>query len=654
MKQIFDLSKLNWQLFGFNPSEWQFSKILEMGMENCAEISLNSVPVPGSVQAALRQANILPDWNLGLNARKCEWVENRHWIYQTELPDAWFAQNAEFRLHCHGLDYSGWIRLNGVEIATFKNTHLPHRVNLTPFLSEKKNVLQIIFDCPPRWLGQFGRTSEMTEWKPRFNYYWDWTSRLVQIGIWDGIFVEAVDSGEIQNLKTEASVDFAAKKGRLAVTGQAAGAPGFQVRASLKFEKKSVREQEISLADFQQHGFIWENLPVELWWPNGFGAQPLYSFEMQLLDAAGKIADQLTRRIGFRDISWQPCAGSVPESDPWICVVNGQPVFLQGVNWTPIRPNFADLTPADYRKRLELYHDLGCTIFRVWGGAFLERTWFYDLCDELGIFIWQEFPLSSSGVDNYPPDDPKTIAELSEVVESYIQRRHSHPALIIWSGGNELTKGREQNEPEYEIPIDTTHSLIRRFAEITQKRDPSRRFIPTSPTGPIFTARAENYGKGIHWDIHGPWNATGPLNTKWQVYWETDDALLRSEVGAPGPSPVEIIERYKGECASFPATFENPLWRRTSWWVEWPEFVAEHQREPKNLAEYVSWGQQRQADALAIAAFACKNRFPRCGGFIVWMGHDSFPCSANTAIIDFEGNPKPAALALGKIFNQKK
>jgi len=322
------------------------------------------------------------------------------------------------------------------------------------------------------------------------------------------------------------------------------------------------------------------------------------------------------------------------------------------VNWTPIRPNFADLTPADYRKRVKLYQDLGCTIFRVWGGAFLEKTWFYDFCDELGILVWQEFPLSSSGVDNYPPDDPQTIEELSRVVESYILRRHEHPSLIIWSGGNELSKGLEQNTPEYDIPVDASHPLIQRFAQITGALDPERRFLPTSPSGPIFSARDENYGKGMHWDVHGPWNAVGPLSGKWQKHWERDDSLIRSEVGAPGPSPLEIIEKYQGECAAFPASFANPLWRRTSWWIEWHEFLAEHQREPKDLAEYVRWGQQRQAEALSFAANVSKNRFPQCGGFIVWMGHDSFPCMANTAIIDFEGNPKPAALELKKIFRR--
>lgn len=650
MKRIFDLSKLDWQLLGLNPYEWLMEKSDELGIENCAEVTLKSVPVPGSVQSALREANLIPDWNLGLNARKCEWVENRHWIYQTHLPDEWFGQTASYRLRCNGLDYAGRIRLNGEEIATFENTHLPQTVNLTPYLKKNNNLLQIIFECPPRWLGQFGWTSKMTEWKPRFNYFWDWTSRLVQIGIWDSILIEAVGQGEIQNLKTTTSVAWREKKGRLVVSGQITGRAGFRIRAGLMLQQTLVREAEISLTEFQQNGFVWEDLPVELWWPNGFGSQTLYSFELQLLDPGGKVLDRVTRRLGFRTVTWERCAESAAESDPWLCVVNGKSIFLQGVNWTPIRPNFADLSPADYRKRLEIYREMGCTILRVWGGAFLEKSWFYDLCDEFGILVWQEFPLSSSGIDNYPPDDEQSIRTLTVIAKSWIQRRQHHPSLIVWSGGNELTRRKQKDASESEIPIDAAHPLIKSFARIVNEQDPEHRFIPTSPSGPNYSAREENFGKGVHWDIHGPWSAIGPLSKRWQTYWQNDDSLLRSEVGAPGPSPVELIERYKGECETFPASYGNPLWRRASWWIEWPEFLSEHGREPIDLNEYVQWGQQRQSDALAIAAAACKNRFPRCGGFIIWMGHDSYPCSANTAIIDFEGNPKPVVQTLAKIF----
>ena len=284
-------------------------------------------------------------------------------------------------------------------------------------------------------------------------------------------------------------------------------------------------------------------------------------------------------------------------------------------------------------------------MLRVWGGAYLEKEVFYDLCDEFGLLVWQEFPLSSSGLDNWPPDDADSIEALATIGESYVKRRRHHVSLAVWCGGNEL---------QGESPADLSHPVLSRLAQVVREHDPARRYLPTSPSGPSFAADEENFGQGIHWDVHGPWRPEGDLDGEWTRYWEHNDGLFHSEIGAPGASPAALIHRVKGNLPATPGTVENPLWRRTSWWIEWPEFVAATGREPRDLDEYVEWSQERQARALEIAAASARARFPRCGGFLVWMGHDSFPCTANTSIIDFEGNLKPAAHALRRVFRGEK
>ncbi len=332
-------------------------------------------------------------------------------------------------------------------------------------------------------------------------------------------------------------------------------------------------------------------------------------------------------------------------------MVNGEPVFLGGANWTPIRPNFADTTVDEYRSRLESYRQMGCTILRVWGGGYLENEVFYDLCDDYGLLVWQEFPLSSSGLDNYPPDDAASINELSDVASSFVRRRRHHASLLMWCGGNELTQ-IPPGEPEGTgPPITMEHPLMQRFENVVERLDPGRRFVATSSTGPSFTAEREDFGKGLHWDVHGPWKPEDGLDA-WTEYWESDDALFRSEVGCPGASAVEIVEKYRGDRDAFPASHANPLWRRTAWWIEWETFIEDQGREPADLAEYVSWSQERQAWALEMAAGSARKRFPGCGGFIVWMGHDCFPCTANTSVIDFHGEMKPAAHALARVFRR--
>ncbi len=653
MKKVYDLSILDWKLSGWTPHLWELEKTMEIGASPNAEIPSLPAMVPGSVQLALKNSGYLPDWNVGLNYRECEWVENRHWIYETTIPAGWIKPGLKYRLNCQGLDYSGWIVLNNVVVGSFKGTHKPHLFAIEDKLKHGENSLMIIFDLPPRWLGQFGRTSQMKEWKTRFNYTWDWVIRLVQIGIWDQIYLEETDGREINEFRCYADADVKSSTGILTIKGKVSGSPGFFVKAELLDGKKIIKSTRIAIDEFNAKGFEWNNLPVDLWWPNMEGSQPLYDIRLVLEDEQGRSEDAITKRTGFKNVVWEHCEGAPKEAYPWICVVNGRKVFLQGVNWVPPLPNYADVGIDRYKKLINLYKDLGLNILRVWGGGVLEREDFYNLCDESGLMVWQEFPMSSSGIENLPPDDPNSLEEMAKIAESYIARRQHHASLVIWCGGNELHGNNEGELANAGKPVDGSHPMIAMLADIVKRMDPKRRFIFTSPSGPVFYAHEDNFGKGLHWHVHGPWKATGSLED-WKRYWENDDAFCRSESGAPGASSADLIRKYAGNLEVMPASAENPLWRRCStWWIEWDVFKTERGREPSSLEEYVEWSQQRQSEALSIVVMSCKQRFPKCGAVLLWMGHDCFPCTANTSIIDFEGNPKPTALELKKIWRQR-
>lgn len=647
-KKIFDLGQLKWKLSGFAPYLWKIKGQPNLDHSDDAEVRTIDAPVPGSVQLALLRARIIPDWNIALNARAAEWVENRDWVYQTEIPNEWLQKGNRLWLRCAGLDYAGNILLNGRTVLPFKGSFAPYEVDLKPFLKPTGNVLQIWFQTPPRWLGEFGYTSQMTEWKVRFNYYWDWTSRLVQTGIWDKITLEAVDGGEILDVKSAASVDIESKQGKLRLNAQATG--GSSVYVALRDGDRIIREETVPVKKASE--ISWDHLPVELWWPNGMGAQPLYTVQIRLLDQQQQILDTRDVRVGFRHVEWKRTQGAPDHAWPYLCVVNGKPVFLFGVNWTPIRPNFADLVEEDYRKRVTLYRDLNMTMLRVWGGAFLEKQWFYDFCDEMGLLVWQEFPLSSSGLDNYPPDDPVSIEQVASFARSYIQRIHHHPCLVLWGGGNELLDnraGHESAQPAYTI---RKHPMVVKLGEIVKKEDPQHDYVATAPFGPVGGFTPESTGKNQHWDVHGPYNVDGPVTGAWTELWKRDDAMFHSEMGAPSASPAELIRRFCGDLNPMPGTHDNLLWNRQPWWVDWQTFIDEKGHQPATLEEYVAWTQQRQGDALAVALTIVKSRFPACGGIVLWMGHDAFPCTANLSVVDFDGNPKPAALRLKEIMKQ--
>jgi beta-mannosidase len=366
-----------------------------------------------------------------------------------------------------------------------------------------------------------------------------------------------------------------------------------------------------------------------------------------LQNAQGVVLDRLERRLGFRSLVWHKNKNA-EHADPWILAVNGRKIFLTGVNWTPLKPNYADVRREDYVPLMQTYREHGIRLFRVWGGAFLETQDFYELCDEHGFMVWQEFPLSSSGAENCPPDTEDALTRFHATAASYIRRRHYHASHIMWCGGNELREFKTGN-----IPITNKHPMIAGFEKLVQRFDPHKRFIPSTPCGPTFGASLKNMGKGLHWAVNGPWKANGRLEDHWSEYFGKDDSLIRTEIGAPGPSDAALIRKYQGELKPEPCTNENPLWRRQSWWTEEENYRLLHNGEdPTDLDKYVEWGQERQKQALLIAAENCVRRFPECGGIIFWMGHDSFPCTANTSLIDFEGGVKPALKALAELWKK--
>ncbi len=652
MKTVFDLSTLQWKVSGFHPEQWRAALTMETQALVGADVPAIPFALPGSVQGALLAAGVIPDWNVGLNARACEWVENRHWLVETMIPADWIKAHAgeTICLDCQGIDAFGRVFVNNSEVGTFNCTFVPHAFDITGFLDPSRdNRFVFVFECPPRWLGQVGETSKMTEWKTRFNYYWDWTSRIVQIGIFDSVSLVAKRGANFAECRATTGFDIVSNRGKLRVWGVIDGdATEATVELSLRGKNGAPFFSRSVPASSFAAGVAFDSLDVEPWWPATEGAQPLYTLAVSLVGRDGVILDSVERTIGFRDIEWHQCEGAPEGADPWLCVINGKPVFLRGIDWTPPKAVFADCDAKSVRDLVSLYRDIGCNVFRVWGGAVLPDETFYSICDELGILVWQEFPICSSGLENWPPEDTRAMADLCDIAQTYIVRRQHHASLLLWCGGNELQGALDGGKVGIGRPVTKEHPLIARLDALVAAEDPGRRFLETSASGPRFYAVKEENGKGLHWDVHGPWNCEDM--DEWREYWDADDALFRSETGFPSASPLDVLEYTAGGAPLMPCNVENPLWCRTFQWVQWDTFKTRMGREPADIAEYVDWSQRRQAEALAYAARSALARFPRIGGMIIWMGHDGFPCTGNTAIVDFFGRPKPAALALKEIW----
>ncbi len=631
-----DLLNRPWKLQSWRPNAWFLQNSAETDAPFCPEHGPYDAVLPGSIQTTLLRHGVIKDWNAGLNSLDCEWVEHRHWEFFTEIAAGEIPVGEAVCLAADGLDYSGWIRVDDETVGTFCGALKRHGIDLGETLSDgKSHRLRIIFDQPPEEQGQIGFTSRSEHLKPRYSFSWDWCVRFVPTGIWDSLSLFVGNPPVVlKNSFSRLSPDLKTGTVTLRLANRLSSGTSLLVVLRARKGGEPV-EYKMDLEPGDQE-VVFQLLEPDLWWPNGEGEPNLYEMEVACV-SDGRNISLFRGRIGFKHVRWLPCEGAPENARPLLCEVNGQPIFLQGVNWTPVSLDYPDFDAERYDHLIGLYHEMGANVLRVWGGGYLEREYFYERCDELGMLVWQEFPLSSSGCENYPPDDEDFIGRLCKVARDYVQRRSHHASLFLWCGGNELTTKKNASGEFY--PLTETHPALRALGEVVASESPGASYLPTSPSGPVFCATDGTTGKGLNHHVHGPWDRLSS-EEEWHRYWLNDDALFRSETGVAGASDAALIRRYAGGIPVEPISLDNPYWRHTSaWWVQ--PWLAED-----DLDAHVEKSQKRQADFLAFAIRQCKNRFPRCGGFLIWMGHDCMPVGCNTSIINYDGTPKPAFHAI--------
>ncbi len=596
--------------------------------------------VPGSVQSDLAAAGLMPDPLLGVNSRYAEWTEHRDFLLERTftLPEERYVERVY--LCCEGLDHQGTVRLNGHEVARLPGMHLPLRADITAAVHlQGENRLQICFDAPPEVTGQLGKTHEERALKARYAYGWDWCPRMVSTGIWDDISVRTTSGLVIDAFWPRASL-LPGGGGRIQLhtelEAHIGGRYAFHYRVLRGGELVASLEAQAELRSCRESVLHEMDLPG----PGVWDTDDPVLYEVRLRVDRGQIcADSAGALVGFRELSFTHVAGRT-DALAYQCRLNGRDIYLTGVNWAPFRMYPGNVCRETLAPMLSALRAMGVRILRVWGGAVLEKAAFYDLCDELGLLVWQEFPLSSSGLSNRPPEDDAFLDRLEEVAASFVRRRRAHPCLAAWSGGNELLADDGR-------PLDERHPAIARLGRVVRRLDEGRCFFPTSPSGAVGMPGLDELGRGVCHDVHGPWKYLGVREH--YAYYNRDDCLLRSESGAPGAARLDLLERYSGGLPLWPPTAANALHaHRGAWWIQHEQLGALFGpcRGEADLPQYVRESRYLQAEAVRYMAQSCRRRAPGCAGLFVWMGNDPFPNASNTALFDYDAAPRPAAYAL--------
>ncbi|MBR5739553.1 MAG: glycoside hydrolase family 2 protein, partial [Lachnospiraceae bacterium] len=487
--------------------------------------------IPGSVYSFLLGQGLMPDPFYRDNEDAAlALMEHAYTFSRKFVLD---AVRDRILLRCEGLDTLATIVLNGNEVAKTENMHRTYEFDVTSFLIPGENEISVTFASPTAYAREMhgkypvGGTMNLCYSgfyqlrKAHCMFGWDWGPFLPDAGIWRDLYLLIENSARI----TEAEIRQRHENGRVFVTPEVETTVPCEVRVRLTapdgeiFELRNKEEFEIS--------------EPELWWPNGLGPQPLYDAEFTAVQN-GLPADRKTKRIGLRTLRL------VREKDPYgeamYEEVNGVPFFAMGADYIPEDNVFSRITKNRTRRLLQQAKDCHFNTIRVWGGGYYPDDWFYDLCDEMGLVVFQDMMVACCML----PDRQDLIREFEEEVRCNLKRISYHACLGVISGNNEVE--------EMYVPAarESTEEVRKRYLEIFERivpavvREvcPEIAYIPSSPTtcGHFIDPQNENYGDSHYWQV---WHQNKPFDDYRQHYFR-----YLSEFGFQSFPSEKTVEAY--------------------------------------------------------------------------------------------------------------
>lgn len=613
-----------------------------------AELLSEVVPatVPGLIHTDLLTAGLIPDPYLDQNEKKVTWIGESDWEYSTSFTGTPDGQQVH-ELVFEGLDTVATVILNDTEIARTRNQHRTYRIRIDEVIREGENSLVVRFASP---VAEADRASLELGYrahtyshpfnairKAACNFGWDWGLDAASAGIWKPVTLTAWSTARLAAVRPVVTVD--GTTGRVAVNVELDRTDDTELvlTASVAGATASTRIAEGSrtaVLDLSVED-------VELWWPRGFGDQPLHDLEVTL-SADGELLDDRTHRIGFRTIDVQ--LDRDDEGTSFRFVVNGQPVWIRGANWIPDDAFVTRVDRARLAQRMDQAEFANMNLLRIWGGGYFESDEFYELCDERGILVWQDFLFACAA---YAEEEP-LWSEVEAEVRDNVTRIMPHPSLALWNGNNENIWGYEEWGWEKRLQGRTwglgyyLDLLPRLVAEL----DPQRSYTPGSPWSgdPQIFANDVDHGSVHLWEL---WN-----RVDYPAYRDVH-ARFVAEFGWQGPASWSTIQR---AISDSPLTPESPGMihhqKATDGNDKLTDGLVAHLPLPDDTEDW-HWAMSlNQALAVTLAIEHQRSESPRCMGSIVWQLNDCWPVTS-WAAVDGYGVAKPLLYALKHVYEDR-
>jgi beta-mannosidase len=616
--------------FPLNTADWRF--------RDCSEGSWLPATVPGCVHLDLLAHGKIPDPYLGTNELDVQWIEERDWEYEVmfEVEDALLAKEC-IELCADGLDTVATVWINEVIIGHSDNMYVAHRWNVKQHLRGGTNTLRVRFASaldyirnhhsnftPPKDDLDLVGNSVRIRKEPR-QFGWDWGPRLVTAGIWRDIRIEGWSVAALDGFSVD-QTHHAEGGVSLTVEPRFSGRNvGVSYQVEVEFNGAVVAFHEALAGVVAELGIP----QPQLWWPAGQGAQPLYTVTVTAFGPDRLVLGQRMKRIGLRTMQLDRSKDEWGESFQF--VVNGRPVFAKGANWIPADCFVARLTRDDYARDLKAAVSAHMNCVRVWGGGIYESEAFYDLCDELGLMVWQDFMFSCVLV----PSDQSFLKSVSLEAEQQVERLRDRACLALWCGNNELAQLNQhffEDQPELQRGYEALfHELL---PPIVAARSAGTDYWPSSEWRGGFGGgpeMGEQCGDTHYWDV---WFNRHPVKAyeKWKFRFCSEFGMQSYSSPATNatfaPKDANVFGPVMEHHQKNPAGNQIILY-----------YVAQRYRFPKSQDDLIWLSQLNQAYCMQVGVEHYRRLMPRCMGAIYWQLNDCWPV-ASWSSIEYTGRWK--------------
>nr|WP_295378518.1 glycoside hydrolase family 2 protein [Pseudoxanthomonas sp.] len=625
--------------------------------------------VPGTVHTDLFANGVIPDPYVGAPEAGLQWIGLADWEYLGRFDvDAATLARPHAELVFEGLDTFAEVELNGQPLLKADNSHRTWRVRVDGRLKASGNELRVVFRSPIRTLlpkvqamphkiagnypspygdepkdamvGNFAR-------KPGYHFGWDWGPRYVTAGIWRPIRLESWDALRITDLavRTDALDENQARLAVLVEVDAARAAPAEVEIEVLDPEGRrvDVLRRKAALTAGVQPVTVDVSLPKpRRWWPVGYGEQACYTFRATVKAKGGQASSE--RRTGLRTVELKRDVDADGQGQGFAFVINGVPVFAKGANVIP----FDAFPPRADEKRLRVAltaaRDANMNMLRNWGGGYYEDDVFFDIADELGLLVWQDFMFGGGMQPGY---DPAFRANVVAEARDNIRRLRHHPSIVLWCGNNEEeTAWKDWGHRKQLVAADPVFAdkvwqgYVALFGQdlrqVVGEQGLGVPYWSSSPSNDL-DEKANDSRKGDkhYWDV---WAGSKPV----QAYLDETPRFM-SEFGLqawPDMRTIASFARPEEQAVDSPVIKAHQKFLAGEGNTRLSLYIEREYGKPRDFAGFVYLSRVMQADGIELAALHHRASRPYTMGSLYWQLNDVWP-GASWSSVDFYGRWKP-------------